>query len=104
MDAKPCGCCKSDDEPVSDGLGAAVGRVNPVVVGASPAAFLPDLSEVKDSTEEEELPLLGRDCGQGCQMAKFDPFPTLDCARVEGVGRNPRKGRDQILQRSVAEP
>ena len=23
---------------------------------------------------------------QGCQMAKFDPFPSLDCARVEGVG------------------
>ena len=34
---------------------------------------------------------------QGCQMAKFDPFLSLDCARVEGVG-------DQILQRSVAEP
>ena len=25
-------------------------------------------------------------CGQGCQMAKFDPFRSLDCARVEGVG------------------
>ena len=36
--------------------------------------------------------------------AKFDPFLSLDFARVEGVGRNPRKGRDQILQRSVAEP
>ena len=22
----------------------------------------------------------------GCQKAKFDPFPSLDCARVEGVG------------------
>ena len=37
-------------------------------------------------------------------MAKFDPFLSLDCARVEGVGRNPRNGRDQIVQRSVAEP
>ena len=54
---------------------------------------------------------LGWDLDQGapcfvhqyCQMAKFDPFPSLDCARVEGRGRNPRKGRDQILQRSVAE-
>ena len=36
-------------------------------------------------------------------MAKFDPFLSLDCATVEDVGRNPRKGRDQILQRSVAE-
>ena len=43
-------------------------------------------------------------CDQGCQMAKVDPFLSLDCARVEGGGRNPRKGRDQILQRSVAEP
>ena len=48
--------------------------------------------------------LLMAACVQGCQMAKFDPFLSLDCARVEGVGRNPRKGRDQILQRSVAEP
>ena len=24
--------------------------------------------------------------GQGCQMEKFDPFLSLDCARVEGVG------------------
>ena len=23
---------------------------------------------------------------QCCQMAKFDPFLSLDCARVEGVG------------------
>ena len=23
---------------------------------------------------------------QGCQMAKFDPYLSLDCARVEGVG------------------
>ena len=45
-----------------------------------------------------------RPAAQGCQMAKFDPYLSLDCARVEGVGRNPRKGRDQILQRSVAEP
>ena len=33
--------------------------------------------------------LLGRagaDPRQGCQMAKFDPFLSLDCARVEGVG------------------
>ena len=26
------------------------------------------------------------DIKQGCQMAKFDPFLSLDCARVEGVG------------------
>ena len=25
--------------------------------------------------------------------AKFDPFLSLDCTRVEGMGRNPRKGR-----------
>ena len=37
-------------------------------------------------------------------MAQFDPFLSLDCASVEGGGCNQRKGRDQILQRSVAEP
>ena len=41
---------------------------------------------------------------QGCQMAKFDPFLSLDCGRLEGMGPNPRKGRDQTLQGSGAEP
>ena len=43
---------------------------------------------------------------QCCQMVKFDLFLSLDCARVEWRvwGRNSRKGRDQILQRSIAEP
>ena len=27
----------------------------------------------------------GEEREQGCQMAKFDPFLSLDCARVEGV-------------------
>ena len=29
---------------------------------------------------------LGGEPEQGCQMAKFDPVLSLDCARVEGVG------------------
>ena len=33
---------------------------------------------------------------QCCQMAEIDPFLSLDCAKVEGWGRNPRKGRDQF--------
>ena len=48
----------------------------------------------KDDTERTELVVEG---GWGCQMAKFDPPrppPWL----------NPKKGRDQILQRSVAGP
>ena len=28
----------------------------------------------------------GKTFMQGCQMTKFDPFLSLDCARVEGVG------------------
>ena len=60
-------------------------------------------AEVDPAAAERSRPKL---CEEGCQMAKFDPFLSLDCARVEGVawGRNPRKGRDQNLQRSVAEP
>ena len=36
--------------------------------------------------------------------SKIDPFLSLDCVRMEGGVRNQRKGRDQILQRSIAEP
>ena len=41
---------------------------------------------------------------QGCQMAKFDPFLSLDCARVEGKGaqRKQRKGSNFAAQRSGA--
>ena len=28
---------------------------------------------------------------QGCQMAKFDPSLSLDCARVEGVGAHSKE-------------
>ena len=30
---------------------------------------------------------------QGCQMAKFDPLLSLDCARVDGVGAQGAKGQ-----------
>ena len=38
---------------------------------------------------------------QGCQIAKFDPFLSLDCARVEGVGAQSkeRKGSNFAAQR-----
>ena len=41
---------------------------------------------------------------QGCQMEKFDPFLSLDCARVEGVGvqSKERKGSNFAKQRSGA--
>ena len=47
----------------------------------------------------------GRELGrQGCQMAKFDPFLSLDCARVEGMGAQSkdRKGSNFAAQRSGA--
>ena len=34
---------------------------------------------------------------QGCQMAKFNPFLSLDCTPRPPPWRNPRRGRDQIL-------
>ena len=44
----------------------------------------------------------------GCQMAKFDPLLSLDCARVEGVGEQSlaqsKERRDHVLQRSLEEP
>ena len=41
---------------------------------------------------------------QGCQMAKFDPFFSLDCAGVEGVGAQSkeRKGSNFAAQHSGA--
>ena len=41
---------------------------------------------------------------QGCQMAKCDPFLSLDCARVEGGGAQSkeRKGSNFAEQRSGA--
>ena len=40
-------------------------------------------------------------CCHGGQMAKFDPFLSLDCARVEGVGAQSkeRKGSNFVAQR-----
>ena len=57
-----------------------------------------DAAPIADRATNCKMITSGTD--QGCQMAKFDPFLSFDCARVEGVG----KGRDQILQHSVAEP
>ena len=45
--------------------------------------------ECEDTTEAVEEEVCDEGEGtqvQGCQMAKFDPFLSLDCARVEGVG------------------
>ena len=41
---------------------------------------------------------------QGCQMAKFYPFLSLDCARVEGTGAQSkeRKGSNFAAQRGGA--
>ena len=41
---------------------------------------------------------------QGCQMEKFDPFLSLDCARVEGMGAHSkdRKESNFVAQRSGA--
>ena len=50
------------------------------------------------------LPVV-RPFSQGCQMAKFDPFLSLDCARVEGrMGAQSKERKGYNLQSSVAEP
>ena len=48
----------------------------------------------------ETLPQVGQP--QCCQMAKFDSFLSLDCARVEGGGRKERKGLNFAAQHSGA--
>ena len=49
------------------------------------AAAAASSSDKKDA-EEEATTAPAADDAQGCQMAKFDPFLSLDCARSEGVG------------------
>ena len=45
------------------------------------------------------------DYNQRRQMAKFDPFLSIDCAGSEGGWeRSSRRGRDQILLRNIAGP
>ena len=48
---------------------------------AAAASFHPSAHLPRERRRERE-----EDGPQGCQMAKFDPFLSLDCARVEGVG------------------
>ena len=60
----------------------------------------------EDQEEEEEEdtipssePISPR---QGCQMAKFDPFLSLDWARVEGVGAQSKERKGSNMYCSVA--
>ena len=61
------------------------------------------LEPVEPGSEPEPEPKEKRGrkvlCNHCCQIAKFEPL-----RQSGGQGRNPRKGRDQILQSSVAEP
>ena len=49
-----------------------------------------DLFLAVPSRSKKDVPA-GLSLGQGCQMAKFDPFLSLDCARVEGMGAQSKK-------------
>ena len=68
-------------------------------------------SSSSDSPGGQDFGSGGGGFRQGCQMAKFDPFLFLGLRQGGGLGgtgwrawgRNPRKGRDQILLRSEAE-
>ena len=50
------------------------------VLGSRPPAA--EFSPLTSSSLEEKVD----GSNQGCQMAKFDPFLSWDCARVEGMG------------------
>ena len=45
--------------------------------GMTKALFVEFIGDIADAVQERN---------QCCQLAKFDPFLSLDCARVEGVG------------------
>ena len=44
------------------------------------------VAAVPDAHKTTQSSLMAVSSEHGCQMAKFDPFLSLDCARVEGVG------------------
>ena len=59
------------------------------------------LKQILRNKQDLKVAVIVNDMGeQCCQMAQFDPFLSLDCARVEGGGRNPRKGSNFAAQRS----
>ena len=72
------------------------------------------LAELRRGGERHEdlvLPAVGRDLGDldepAAKVARWQnliPFLPWIAPGWRAWGRNPRKGRDQILQRSVAEP
>ena len=67
--------------------------------GARLAVVLGAIGGVAVVTLRAELAL--GPCGQGCQMAKFDPFLSVDCAGVEGEGGS-IQGKEVIKFCSVA--
>ena len=68
-----------------------------MAVADAPAAVEIEVTDgVEDDAVTKTLALK-----QGCQMAKFDPFLSLDCVRVEGVG-DEIQGKEGIKFCSVA--
>ena len=61
-------------------------------------------SSIKTGCKAQGGGAWSRTHAQGCQMAKFDPFLSLDCARAEGVGAQykERKASNFAAQRSRA--
>ena len=57
-----------------------------LVVGWAPQMASPATMPTVETAPEMEALI------QGYQMAKFDPFLSLDCARVEGVGAQGMEG------------
>ena len=66
----------------ADGGGVAVADVEEGEDVAGSAVRARELEVAARVGEEDEALRVP----QGCHMAKFDPFLSLDCARVEGVG------------------
>ena len=57
---------------------------------ARPQAKTRDRSDVNGGIERD-----ADSAAHGCQMAKFDPFLSLDCARVEGVGAQSKESKER---------
>ena len=99
----PTFCLRGASRPMT--TSAAAFRLRDKILWDTDLDKKPSELEIKQKKLPPNTPTLGNLCFSQCyQMAKLDPFLSLDCAGVEGVGEQSkkRKGSNFAAQRSGA--
>ena len=79
-------CLDLVHEPVAELLGVVVADLGVALQRQQSLQDRVARERRRPSVARQRRPRAPLHTDQGCQMAKFDPFLSLDCARVEGVG------------------